>query len=179
VKKQVFILLTVLLVSSVSLVLSEVILRVSGRVAVIGLHTAPEQVFAHIPGIFQPDQDFIYLEKPQLPFHIYINSLGYRGPEIALKKPPGTIRILCLGDSLTFGDFVDDHETFPYRLQELFNKGHARTEIVNAGVGGSTVIDQFYFLQKSVAIEPDVVILTFFLNDLQELGRPVPLYKSF
>src|SRR5262245_37533496 len=34
---------------------------------------------------------------------ISIDSLGLRGPEVVVPKPPGTVRILCLGDSTTFG----------------------------------------------------------------------------
>ena len=178
-KKIAFVLLTICLVISFSLVLSEAVLRLSGRVAVNGLHTAPEEIFYQIPGIFEPGQDFIYRVKPELPFHISVNSLGYRGPEIHRKKPQGTIRILCLGDSLTFGDFVDDNEAFPYQLQELFKQEVGKVEFINGGAGGSTIVDQFYFLKKSMAIEPDIVILTFFLNDIPDLNRPVPLYKSF
>ena len=41
------------------------------------------------------------IDATQLGFGI--NALGFRGPEIALRKPPGTCRIVCLGDSTTFG----------------------------------------------------------------------------
>lgn len=159
--------------------LSEAMLRLSGRVAVKGLHTASDQVFENIPGIFEPGQDFIYRANPKLPFHISINSLGFRGPEINREKPPGTIRVLCLGDSLTFGDFVNDDETFPYRLQEISRQEKKLIEFVNGGVGGSTIIDQFFFLKKGMEIDPDIVILTFFLNDIPELAQAEPLYKSF
>lgn len=162
-----------------TLLLSEVLLRLSGRVAVQGLHTASEKIFDKIPGIFEPGQNFIYRKKHNLPFHVSINSLGYRGPEISRKKPSGVIRILCLGDSTTFGDFVDDEETFPYRLQKLFEQKQEPVEVINGGVGGTTIVDQLYFLKKSMEIDPDIVILTFFQNDISDLNRIEPLYISF
>src|SRR5215470_10073537 len=36
---------------------------------------------------------------------IRIDALGLRGDEVAVAKPPGTVRIVCLGDSTTFGVF--------------------------------------------------------------------------
>jgi hypothetical protein len=40
-------------------------------------------------------------EQPALGVHL--NALGFPGPEPARPKPPGTVRIVCLGDSATFG----------------------------------------------------------------------------
>src|SRR4051794_14770683 len=34
---------------------------------------------------------------------VHINSQGTRGPEFQPTKAPGTVRIVCLGDSRTFG----------------------------------------------------------------------------
>jgi hypothetical protein len=34
--------------------------------------------------------------------HIKINSLGFRGDEFTVEKPPPTVRIACLGASTTF-----------------------------------------------------------------------------
>ena len=36
-----------------------------------------------------------------------INSQRLRGPEIETRKPSGTLRVVCLGDSRTFGLFLD------------------------------------------------------------------------
>jgi lysophospholipase L1-like esterase len=160
------------------LVTAEMTLRLSGKVAVQGLHTASEEIFEQIPGVLEPGQDFIYRKKAELPFHVSINSLGYRGHEMTLKKNNGAIRVLCLGDSNTFGEFVNDEDTFPYKLQKLFDQQYNNIEIINGGVGGSTIIDQLFFLKKSMKIEPDIVILTFFLNDITDLDSEQPLYIS-
>src|SRR5687768_13738025 len=37
------------------------------------------------------------------PFRVSVNSLGFRGPEIGVPKPPGVFRIFAIGESSTFG----------------------------------------------------------------------------
>ncbi len=67
---------------------------------------------------------------------VTINSMGLRGGEVALPKPPGRKRVVCFGDSITFGYGVGDDESYPYQL------GHAladhQVDVVNAGVTGFT-----------------------------------------
>jgi lysophospholipase L1-like esterase len=67
---------------------------------------------------------------------VTINGLGLRGAEVALPKAPGRRRVVCFGDSITFGYGVGDTETYPYLVgQRLAAKGG---EAVNAGVTGYT-----------------------------------------
>lgn len=177
-KKLVFFALMFFVFIVSSILFSEIMLRVAGWGRSQELHTASQEVFDSIPGIFEPGQDFINLSKPQLPHRISINSLGYRGPEVRLSEV--NLRILCLGDSFTFGDYVSDDETFPHMLKKLFDeKFPGRIEVINAGVGGTTIVDQLNFLQKSLRIRPDVVVLTFYENDISGLSRGVPLYVEF
>lgn len=161
-----------------SILLSEIMLRAAGWGRSQELHTASQEVFDSIPGMFEPDQHFINLSKPQLPHRISINSLGFRGAEVRLSE--SKLRILCLGDSFTFGDYVSDDETFPHMLKQLFDeKIPGRIEVINAGVGGTTIVDQLNFLQKSLRVHPDVVVLTFYENDISGLSRDVPMYVEF
>src|SRR5215831_1720588 len=158
--------------------LSEMILRLSGRVTVESVHTASEKDFDRIPGAFEPDQDLTETPHPKLIHHVSINSLGYRGPEINKKKPPGTVRILCLGDSGTYGHYVNDDETFPFYLQQMFVRDKLPVEVINAGVPDTTIIDQFYYLKRSMEVEPDIVVLTFSENDIDDLAKGTPTYLS-
>jgi len=38
------------------------------------------------------------------------NSLGYRGREIVLRKPPGEFRMACIAGSTTYDDCIEDPE---------------------------------------------------------------------
>jgi len=70
--------------------------------------------------------------------------------------------ILALGDSFTFGDEVEDSETWPAHLEGILNK-----RVLNAGVAGYG-IDQA-FLRAELLLDkydPDVVILAFISDDI-------------
>ena len=43
----------------------------------------------------------------------HTNALGFRGPDFEPVKPPGTLRVFCMGGSSTFGFHNDDDETYP------------------------------------------------------------------
>lgn len=87
------------------------------------------------------------------------NSKGLRGKtEFDYRKKPGTIRIVILGDSMTFGDEVSDNETYSYYLQKFI----PQAEIINLGVHGYGH-DQMLILlmEEGLKYEPDYVILGF------------------
>lgn len=67
----------------------------------------------------KPNQD-CFTKVDRQPVHI--NSQGTRGPEFSVAKPPGTFRILSLGDSRTFGWGVADADTYSRRLEELLKR---------------------------------------------------------
>lgn len=161
-----------------TLILSELLLRVSGRVTVESVRTASEKDFDRIPGAFEPGQNLTETPHPKLIHHVSINSLGYRGPEITSKKNPGIVRILCLGDSGTYGHYVNDDETFAFYLQQMFIREKLPVEVINAGVPDTTIVDQLYYLKRSVSVQPDIVILTFSENDIDDLAKATPTYLS-
>lgn len=102
---------------------------------------------------------------------VRINSAGWRGKEFSLIKPPGTIRILGIGDSFTFGKAVNDNEVFLARLEEMLNEDDAvHSEVLNAGHESiDTVQELEYFKEREMLkLEPDAVVLGFTVsNDAQ------------
>jgi lysophospholipase L1-like esterase len=68
-----------------------------------------------------------------------VNSLGLRGPEADPRRPAGTLRVLFLGDSVTWGgSYVDDADLFSSvasaRLAARLPAPFTRVEALNAGV---------------------------------------------
>ena len=107
---------------------------------------------------------------------IKTNSLGYRNREIGQKKGA---RILFLGDSITFGDYLSEEETFVRLVEGIARDNGEDWETINAGVGGISLQNELTILKETgLSTDPDVVVLGFYLNDFQEsfFIPPVPLF---
>ncbi len=93
-----------------------------------------------------------------------INSFGMRGPEVSVDKPPGTVRILCLGDSCTFG--ARSTKPYPVILEELCNERlNVRVEVLNGAVPGHAAHQGVAMLERFVQFSPDIVTVYFGFND--------------
>ena len=102
---------------------------------------------------------------------VTVNSLGFRGPEVTLPKPPRRFRLAVIGDSLTLGWGVHDRETYAARLEQALRRRHPAGEldVINLGVGGYNTRQAVGFLARHVAtLRPDLVLLGFYLNDLPD-----------
>jgi hypothetical protein len=87
-------------------------------------------------------------------------------------------RVLVLGDSFTFAGKVRLEETFPKRLERLLNQAAAaeRYEVLNLAVPGYNTRQQALQLgERGLALEPDLVIVAFVLNDALPAAQLVPL----
>src|SRR5438477_8533468 len=94
--------------------------------------------------IYEPDPALYWKLKPGQDCYtkvghkpVHINSHGTRGPEFQTAKPPNTLRILCLGDSRTFGWGLSEAETYCGMLAHLLQEqvgDQKRIEVINAGV---------------------------------------------
>lgn len=106
--------------------------------------------------------------EPRVVLH-RVNGQGFRGPEVAQSKPPGTYRIACLGDSHTFGTGVAEHETWPVQLQALLERRtpELRVEVLNCGVSAYDTEREVILLRERVLkFDPDLVLLQFHVNDV-------------
>ena len=88
--------------------------------------------------------------------------------EIPLRKPDNEIRVLCLGDSCTFGFGLPIHETFvdqvEQQLQTLFPE--KSVEAINAGVPGYTIFQGIRGLVRDgLNFDPDLVLVCFGNNE--------------
>lgn len=111
---------------------------------------------------------------------VTVNSLGLRSPKIALAKPADTFRVAAVGDSVTFGFNVSAEDSWPGVLQSVLSKKTSRrVEVPNFGVGGYSARDCAIVLdQKALALQPDLAIYAYFLND-PETEALQPLQQFF
>ena len=169
----IFRLLAITIGLAVALVLTEACLRLLDLAPTSGLSTVTDREFGKVPGIFAPGRRIVERSIPELEHIVTIDSLGYRGADFARSKAPGEWRILMIGDSYTFGSYVDDEATLPALVEAEVRKSCSRhVTVVNAGLGGSTISDQVRLLERALVLEPDVVVLTFSENDLMDLVGP-------
>lgn len=102
---------------------------------------------------------------------IETNSLGLRHPELG-PKSDDEFRILVLGDSITFGDYVAFDETYPALLERRLEGRRPQVTVINAGLpGASTSNELFHYLEIADAVDPDLVLVGMYLNDSQNSGR--------
>jgi len=101
--------------------------------------------------------------------YVRTNAQGHRNDaEITVQVPRGKLRIICSGDSFTYGPGVANNHTWCHRLSELDD----RFETVNLGKTGYG-IDQFYlrYLRDGITLEHSIHIFAFVDGDLDRMGR--------
>jgi lysophospholipase L1-like esterase len=112
--------------------------------------------------------------------HVRVNALGLRGPELA-DKAPGELRVLFLGDSLTYGQGVGDDETVPFALEQALGAAlpGRRVTVVNAGHRAYGTGQELGLLAELGArLAPDLVLLGWYWNDVSEREIPAT-YEAF
>lgn len=109
----------------------------------------------------------------QEPYSQTVNSRNFRvvnQNEEYEKEQDKDLRIICLGDSLTWGHGVADDETYPYYLQKLLNENSGKSvEVINAGISGSCIIEQLKMYEnKCLDLKHDYVILLYSGSDEED-----------
>jgi hypothetical protein len=130
----------------------------------------------YIPYQLRPNFKDQHFRRGEFSVDVAINSQGFREDrEIAIPKPPGTFRILTLGDSYTFAYGVQRHEAFQAILETILNEragGTKKFEVVNMGfASGHSPDAAFLFMKKeAIAYEPDLILnLLCYDNDLHNI----------
>ncbi len=136
------------------------------------------------PAPLREDPDFLWRNEPLATRTQYINpqaygstaewtiennSLGFRGPEVRTdSSAKDGYRVLCIGDSVTFGFNADQDDSYPAQLAGFLSARQPEKdiEVINAGVPGWTWLQGVRFLERrGLALEPDLVIMSHGVND--------------
>lgn len=100
---------------------------------------------------------------------VTINAEGFRGDEFTIEKPPGTIRILTLGASSTFGYHDRDDETYPFLLERDLQASAppgVTYEVINFAIPHATTENVLaMFANEGLRLSPDVVTFYEGAND--------------
>jgi len=98
---------------------------------------------------------------------VKINSHGFRDREYRLEKERGVYRIITIGDSITFGNFLPAEEIFSEQLEALYNTGRQNVEVLNLGLGGYNTLQEVSTLEQiGTQFAPDLVVVGYCINDI-------------
>lgn len=101
---------------------------------------------------------------------VVVNRFGFREREFDVPKPPGTWRVMVLGDSLTWGAGLSIEQRYSNILEHLLQLRFPehRIEVLNFGVsGGPTTLEKDIAQKYFDLVGPDLVVLGFCINDPQ------------
>lgn len=143
--------------------------------------------------IFEGDPLLFWRLKPNLDRAVWdftvvsTNAQGLRHDGPVGSKEPGTFRIVCLGDSVTFGyrvpvvwperpqDFNAEWLPYPMLLEKSLRAANPgrRIEVVALAVPGYSSHQGLAWLRRDIdALEPDLVTACFGWNDIGMRARP-------
>lgn len=135
------------------------------------------ELFPHHPkGLYAPHPELGHVLAPNHETNITApeyrvtartNSQGFRGAELP-RKSEGTIRIVCFGDWMTWGEGVNDDQTYPVLLEAALREARPDRDIqvINAGIAQYGTVDELnYFKSVAAELDPDFVILEFYAGD--------------
>ncbi len=89
--------------------------------------------------------------------------------------PPSAVRMVCLGDSLTFGARVREAQSYPTQLGKLLKIHKRQVHIVNAGISGHTSVQTLARINRdALDFCPSVVVLWVGTNDGMLKSQPDP-----
>jgi hypothetical protein len=159
---------------AISLVMLEAALRLSGRFQVPPdriVSTRPELYQAYAPHGYRlwPSRTTTYLYPRDNPRRLTVtsNRHGFRGRR-ELDEPDARPRIVVLGDSMVFGEGVEE----PERFTEQLEAAEPAWRIDNLGITGFGPDLMLRVVEHvGLALHPEVVILTLYTDDFRRV-RP-------
>jgi lysophospholipase L1-like esterase len=100
-------------------------------------------------------------------FSVRTNALGFRGGEV---DPKARHTIGAFGDSFTYGDGVEEADTYPSRLQEAVG---GTAQVINAGISGYATAQEFHnYLETADAVPMETIVLEITDNDVEIQDAP-------
>lgn len=107
-------------------------------------------------------KDLIFNDEYTGGHPMYVNTQHLREKVEIGQKPPGQIRILAVGNSITFGAGVAWDKAYPKQLNQILNENQhpGKYFVINAGGQGATmhkILDELP--RQCVQYEPDIVTI--------------------
>jgi len=159
-KKRALVIVAALIVA---LVAGEIVVRVTNvdwRYTKASLYYNGADVPAHEPF---DDPLMLFRQRPGdyniFEHQVHVNDLHHRGPDRSARKPAGVYRIIVLGGSNVYGEWLDDNQTWPARLEQQLAATHkAPIEVWNLGTPSYVGTQMARRAERAMAYEPDLIL---------------------
>lgn len=149
----------------------------------------PATTLDKITAALQQDSVLFWRNRPNLDAEfmgvpIRANRHGFRTPQGAPRDIPekkkGVLRIVCMGESPTFGWGVPYEDTYAARLEKTIREEmKTDVEVINAGmIGHSSHQGKLLLKNEILPLKPDIVTIPYVINDIDKYrfyrtdGRP-------
>ncbi len=128
---------------------------------------------------YRPDANLLWTLQPNSLLNdeergfieVRTNSAGLRGAALPGAKESGELRVLCLGDSITFGLALTEEEAFTTHLERRLASGPLgrgrQVRVISGAVPGWSSLQGLRFLDQYRDLDPDLVVFWFGMNDAQ------------
>lgn len=130
------------------------------------------------PEVYE-DRNLFWRVKPNLDttcirggHSLKTNNFGFRNSPIS-PKSINEKRILSMGESTTYGDYVQIHETYSHIVEQALNRSQSTNQyrLINTGAPSYTSFQSFRLLNELVdQLQPDAVLLYHEGNDYLPSG---------
>jgi lysophospholipase L1-like esterase len=114
---------------------------------------------------YERDPRYGYLMRPRQMVSTYgdpieINALGLRGPPLLEPKPDGVVRVLFLGDSITYGGGrIHEGELFCRRIENAARDDGFRLEAVNVSAPGWSPQNWTAWVEAHGRLDADLAVV--------------------
>lgn len=161
----------VLVEAALVLGLLEIAIRatVAPQIDVPHMRVHAEGFYTWYPGARFTYHNLPHVEPPSAA--VRVNAHGLRGAEITSPKALGEHRVLVVGDSYTAAVQLPEDRIYTTLLENELRAARPASDyrVINAGVNGAgTAHELLYFLHEGAALAPDVVVLQYAFNDLDD-----------
>lgn len=143
---------------------------------------APQEVYGwgERPAL-RPHDELAYTLKPSTvtrlrwqsyDYVVEANELGFPGPSYREATADATLRILVTGDAFSSAEGVDTEDAWPRLLEDELNDSGLPAEVLNLSITGwgpnqyAAAVEQY-----APDFEPDIILVSFFVNEFDDIDR--------
>lgn len=137
-------------------------------------------IFSAFEGYFRYVYDksdtlgFLKVNEKWMQRHVQLSlykQYFFRTKPFDFSKPPGTIRIGVMGDSIAFGAGIKNPSNrFSNLLEKRLNEAGYKVQIINLAIPGYDTYGEIQTYKGVKDLNFDILIWAYFLNDIEDAG---------